>query len=152
KGGLPVCACNGLLAKENGRSPTSNGKMINDDVAAMPKQFIGQVAMVEQQPSMAFSEDEGFLWGQQSMSSMEEDISCMEDDMSAVPAGFAAASVLAAVGRTATDRVSKRIRMVRPRCMVSVTCSCKIADFRPVRSSDDLALVLSSLRHVGGLS
>ena len=47
--------------------------MINDDVPAMPKQFIGQVAMDEQQPSMAFSDDGGFLWGQQSMSSMEED-------------------------------------------------------------------------------
>jgi hypothetical protein len=74
KGGLPVCERNGLLAKEKDRTPTSNGKTISDDVPAMPKQFIGQVAMDEQQPSMAFSDDGTFLWGQQSMSSMVDDM------------------------------------------------------------------------------
>jgi hypothetical protein len=75
----------------------------------MPKQFIGQVAMDEQQPSMAFSDD-GFLWGQQSISSIEEDMFDMSAD-------FTAAATAAAVGSTATDRASKRIKMVRPRCM-----------------------------------
>src|SRR6202011_3583256 len=90
KGRLPVCECNGLLAKEKGRSPSSDGKVINDDVPVMPKQFIGQVAMDEQQPSMAFSED-GFLWGQQSISSME-------DDMFDISADFAAAAAPAVIG------------------------------------------------------
>ena len=112
KGGLPVCECNVLLAKKKGRSPASNGKMINDDVPAMPKQFIGQVAMDEQQPSVAFSED-GFLWGQQSISSMEDDMFDMSADFAA-----AEAAAPAAVGSTATDRARKRIRIVRPRCMV----------------------------------
>ena len=115
--------------------------MINEDVPAMPKQFIGQAAMDEQQSSMAFSEDDdGFLWGQQSMSSMEEDVWSMGDDMSAVRADFAAAAAPAVVGSTATDRASKRIRMMRPRCIVSVAYSFKIADFRAVRSSDESAL------------
>jgi hypothetical protein len=106
----------------------------------MSKQFIGQVAMDEQQPSLAFSDGGGFLWGQQSMSSMEEDMLDMSADFAAI-----AVVAPAAVGSVATDSASKRIRMVRPRCMVRVACSFKIADFWAVWSSDDLALVLEQL-------
>ena len=67
--------------------------------------------MDEQQPSMAFSDD-GFLWGQQSISSMDEDMFDISADFAAT-----AAAAPAVVGNTATDRASKRIRMVRPRCM-----------------------------------
>ena len=87
--------------------------MINDDVPAKPKQFIGQVAMDQQQPSMAFSEDE-LLWGQQSMSSMEDDMLDMSADFAA-----AAAVIPPVVGSTATDRAIKRTRMVRPICIGS---------------------------------
>jgi hypothetical protein len=53
KGGLPICECNGLLAKEKGTLPSSNGKTTNDDVAISPRQFIGHVAIDEQQSGMA---------------------------------------------------------------------------------------------------
>jgi hypothetical protein len=139
KGGLPVCECNGLLANAKGRLPRRNGKRINEAVAGRPKQFIGQVAMNEQQSSMGFSED-GLLWGQQSMSSIEDDIFDMSADFAA-----AAAAAPPVVGSTATDRASKRSRMVRPRCIVSAVCTFKIADFRAVWSSDDLALAWQPL-------
>src|SRR6516225_5873292 len=99
---------------------------MTEAVPAMPKQFIGQVAMDEQQPSMAFSEC-SLLCGQQSMSSMEDDMFDMSADFAAAPV-----AAPAAVGSTAIDSASKRIRMVRPRCIVGAACSFKIADFRAV--------------------
>src|SRR6516225_6592979 len=84
---------------------------MTEAVPAMPKQFIGQVAMDEQQPSMAFSEG-SFLCGQQSMSSMEDDMFDMSADFAAAPV-----AAPAAVGSTATDRASKNTRIARPRCM-----------------------------------
>jgi hypothetical protein len=88
--------------------------------------------MDEQQPSMAFSDGDGFLWGQQSMSSMAEDMFDMSADFAAT-----AAAAPAIVGSTATDRASKRIRMVGTRCIIIAVCTFKIADFRAVWSSDD---------------
>jgi hypothetical protein len=113
KGGLPVCEYNGLLAKEKSRSPNNNGKKTSDDVPAMPKQFIGQAAIDEQQSSMVFSEG-GFLWGQQSMSSMEDDMWSIGLDMDEMSVDFAPTAALAMVGRRATDRASKCTRMARP--------------------------------------
>src|SRR5262249_2575293 len=128
KGGLPVCECNGLLAKERERSPNSNGKTINEYVYARPKQCIGQGAINEQQPSIAFSAG-SFLLGQQSMSSIEDDMLDIADD-------FAAAAAPAAVGSMATDRASKNTKMARPRCTGHPCCGVKIAYFRSLGSSD----------------
>jgi hypothetical protein len=82
--------------------------------ATKTKQFIGQAAMDEQQPSMVFSEG-GFLWGQQSMSSMEDDMWSIGADMDDMSADFAPAAALAMVGRRATDRASKYTSMARTR-------------------------------------
>jgi hypothetical protein len=109
--------------------------MINDDVPAMPKQIIGQVAIDEQQPSVAFSDDGGFLWGQQSMSSMEEDTSCMEADIFGMCADFAAATPPPLTGNTATARASKNTRMVRPACMGLPLPQLQIADFEAARKA-----------------
>jgi hypothetical protein len=149
KGGLPICECNGLLAKGKDRSPSSNGKTSNEDVAAMPKQFIGQVAMDEQQPSMAFCED-GFLWGQQSMSSMEEDMSCMEVDMFGMCTDFAPATPPPLTGSTATARASKNTRMARPRCMGLPLPRLQIADFEASRKALIEARSPRPLRNVSG--
>jgi hypothetical protein len=126
-GGLPVWECNGLLAKEMGTLATSDGKTINEDVPVTPKQLIGQVAIDEQQSSAAFCEG-SFLWGQQSMSSMEADMFDMAADLAPAEAPTTV------LGSTATESAIKRTRMVRARCMASA-CNVKIAHWPPVRSS-----------------
>jgi hypothetical protein len=117
KGGLAICEGNGLLAKPKGTLSTGNAKTTKEYVPATPKQFIGQVAMDEQQPSRSFSED-GLLWGQQSMSSME-------DNMFDISADFAAADAAAPAlaGSTATDKTSKKTRIILPTCMNHALCS-----------------------------
>src|SRR5262249_40842153 len=68
-------------------------------------------------------------------------MSSMEDDICNVSVDFAATATAAppAVGSTATDRASKRIRMVRPRCIRPT----KIADFRALGSRDGSPTVLT---------
>jgi hypothetical protein len=85
-------------------------------VLANPKQFMEHVAIDEQQSLMAFSEG-GFLCGQQSMSSMAEDIWSTEADMADMSTDLPPTAALPAVGSTAIDRTSNTIRIVRPRCM-----------------------------------
>jgi hypothetical protein len=48
------------FAEHKGTLPSGNGKTINEAVPVSPKQFIGHVAMDEQQSGMAFCEV-GFL-------------------------------------------------------------------------------------------
>jgi hypothetical protein len=99
-----------LLTNDMVKLPSSNGKTIKDDVPAKAKQFMGHVAIDEQQSPIAFSKG-SFLWGQQScMSSMEEDMSDMSADLTVTAAPPMAGSI-------ATDRAIKRVRMVRPTCM-----------------------------------
>jgi hypothetical protein len=116
KGGLPVCECNGLLAKDKGTLPSNNGKKVNDDVPVKPKQFIGHVAMDEQQSGTVCSLG-AFLWGQQSMSSIAEDMWSIPVAMPVVSVDLTAITAPPFIGSTATDRTSKRIKTVRPRCM-----------------------------------
>ncbi len=80
----------------------------------MLKQFIGHVAN-EQQSSMALSVG-SFLWGQQSMSSMEDDMSSMED-MCDVSAVFMLTAARPEPGSMATESAIIKIKMVRPTCM-----------------------------------
>ena len=108
---MPVCECNGLLAEHKGTLPSSIGKTINEAVPESPKQFIGHVAN-EQQSGMVSCEV-GILCGQQSMSSMEADMSSVvEVDMFDMSADFAPTAAAPAVGSRATDRASIKIRMV----------------------------------------
>ena len=117
---MPVCECNGLLAEHKGTLPSSIGKTINEAVPESPKQFIGHVAN-EQQSGMVSCEV-GILCGQQSMSSMEADMSCaVEVDMFDMSADFAPTAA-APVGSRATDRASIKIRMVRPSCITPNLC------------------------------
>ena len=118
KGGLPVCECNGLLAKDMGMLPSSNGKIIKKGVPTKPKQFVEHVAMDEQQSPMAFSEC-NFLCGQQSMSSIADDMWSMEADMSDMPTDFVLRAASTEPGSMATDTAIKKIRIVRTRCMGS---------------------------------
>ena len=88
--------------------------------------------MDEQQSSIVFREG-SFLSGQQSCMCYTEDM-C---DMSTV---FTLTAAPRSVGSTATDKATKRIRMVRPMRMGQL-CTSKIADFRALRSNDDFARV-----------
>ena len=117
-----------MLTSAKGTLTSGDGSTIKDEVPAMPKQFIGQVAMDEQQPSMAFWEGNFSLCGQQSMSSMD-DMDDMSSDIAATPV-----AALAAVGSTATDSASRNTRMARPRCMGQPSTG-KIPDLRAVSSS-----------------
>src|SRR5262249_60868872 len=85
---------------------------------------MGHVAIEAQQSSMAFSED-GFWCGQQSMSSMEEDIPLM-----AGSADFTAAAMPRPGGRIAIDRATTTVRRVGPRCMTAkkqISCTGGVA-------------------------
>ena len=121
KGGLLVCERNGLLAKDKGTLPSSDEKMTTDDGAVNPRQFIGHVAIDEQQLGMAWSVG-AFLWGQQSMSSIGEDKWSILVAMPDMSVDLAAIAAPPSIGSTATDRASKRIRTVRPSCIKPNLC------------------------------
>jgi hypothetical protein len=87
-------------------------------------------AIDEQQSSMAVREGR-FLWGQQSCMRSVEDMCDMSTDFTLIAAPLP-------VGSMATDKATKRIRMVRPMCM-GRPCASKIADFRVLKSNDDFA-------------
>jgi hypothetical protein len=116
KGGLLVCERNGLLAKDKGTLPSSDEKMTKDDGAVNPRQFIGHVAIHEQQSGMAWSVG-AFLWGQQSMSSIAEDMWSTPVAMSDMSADLTPIAAPPLIGSTTTDRASKYTRMARPSCM-----------------------------------
>ena len=96
--------------------PANHGKTICEDVPVKPMQFMGHVAIDEQQSAMAFSAGT-FLCGQQSISSIDEDTWFMEEDMPGVSAAFTTAPPL--TGSMATERAIKMARTVRPSCMGS---------------------------------
>ena len=72
------------------------------------KQLMGH-AIDEQQSSMAIREGR-FLWGQQSCMRSVEEMCDMSTDFTLIAAPLP-------VGSMATDKATKRIRMVRPMCM-----------------------------------
>ena len=137
KGGLPERECNGAVVKANGTLPSGSRRTIREDVPDRPKQFMGQLAINVQQPSMVFSEG-SFLCGQQSMSSIEADMSSAEDDID-MAVDFTAATAPLAAGSMATAIANKKARRVRPKCI----CKRKIADLRVRQSSYEFGEVPS---------
>jgi hypothetical protein len=133
KGGLPSWERSGLLTS-NITLPSRGGGTIKDDAPTKLRQFMGH-AIDEQQSSMAIREG-SFLWGQQSCMRSVEDMCDMSTDFTLIAAPLP-------VGSMATDKATKRIRMVRPMYM-GRPCTTKILDFRALRSNDDFARVFKN--------
>ena len=129
KGGLPSWERSGSFTSDIITLPASDGGAIKEDVPAKLRQFMGH-AIDEQQSSMAVREGR-FLWGQQSCMRSVEDMCDMSTDFILIAAPLP-------VGSMATDKATKRIRMVRPMRM-GRPCASKIADFRALKSNDDFA-------------
>jgi hypothetical protein len=106
KGGLPSWERTGSFTSDIITLPGSGGGAIKEDAPAKLRQFMGH-AIDEQQSSMAVREGR-FLWGQQSCMRSVEDMCDMSIILIAAPLP---------VGSMATDKATKRIRMVRPICM-----------------------------------
>ena len=128
KGGLPICDENGLLPNKGVIfAKVAGNAMVDDDVAAKPKHFSAQVAMVPQS-SMALSH--GFAFGQQSCMSSIADMSACAGDLTLTPAP-------AAAGSSATETATRSARMVRPMLMGQAWT--RVAGSMVPRSSDEFA-------------
>jgi hypothetical protein len=108
KGGLPSWERTGSFTSDIITLPGSDGGAVKEDAPAKLRQFMGH-AIDEQQSSMAAREGR-FLWGQQSCMRPVEDRCDMSTDFTLIAAPLP-------VGSMATDKATKRMRMVRPICM-----------------------------------